>query len=277
MKKTTLFMACCIGLMLLASCKKEVKPTLNVFAGPGYASQGTEMYSGDDITLGFTATGKDLVQFVMTATNNGEVIYTDTEIIDNAADYYYANTFTLEADGTVTISGTITDAAGNTATASFDVVCNEKPNAKFLGHYEGKAFLNGTINLQQNGQSMFSNEMNDYEVSIVMELQPGETIYEVVGTITFEDQTPQNIRGLVEGNTVTFEGINDEFSMTIPAGGFNVTPTINTTYNIIGTLEGNTLKLNGECKGDGVFNIPFVGNGDIYLDTNISGSLDKQE
>lgn len=276
MKKTTLFMACCIGLMLLVSCKKEVKPTLNVFAGPGYASQGTEMYSGDDITLGFTATGKDLVQFVMTVTNNGEAIYTDTEIIDNQTDYIYANTFTLEADGAVTISGTITDAAGNTATASFDIVCNEKPNAKFQGYYEGLALLNGSINLQQNGQSMFTNEMNNYEMPITMELRPGETIYEVVGTIVINEQA-QNIRGLVDGNTVTFEGINDEFSMTIPAGGFSVNPTINTTYNIIGTLEGNTLTLNGECKGEGEFNIPFVGSGDILLDTNISGSLNKQE
>ena len=275
MKKTTLFMACCIGLMLLASCKKEVKPTLNVFAGPGYASQGTEMYSGDEITVGFTATGQDLVQFVMTATNNGNVIYTNTETIENAADYNYTNTFTLETEGTVTISGTITDAAGNTATASFDVIYNEKPNAKFLGHYEGSALLNGSINLQQNGQTM-SNEMNDYEVSIIMQIDPGETVYEVVGTITINEQT-QDLRGLVDGNTVTFEGINDVFSMDIPVGAFNVSPTINTTYNIIGTLEGNIMKLNGECKGEGEFNIPFYGSGEIYLDTNISGKLDKRE
>lgn len=276
MKKTTLFMACCIGLMLLASCKKEVKPTLNVFAGPGYASQGTELYSGDDITVGFTATGKDLVQFVMTATNNGNVIYTNTETIGNEANYNYSNTFTLETEGTVTISGTITDAAGNTATTSFDVIYNEKPNAKFLGHYEGTALLNGTINLQQNGQSTFSNEINDYEVSIVMQIEPGMTVYEVVGSITIHEQT-QDIKGLVDGNIVTFEGFNDVFSMNIPVGGFSVNPTINTTYNIIGTLEGNILNLNGERTGDGEFNIPFVGSGDIYLDTTISGKLDKTE
>ncbi len=53
MKKTTLFMACCIGLMLFASCKKDTQPTLTVVSDPGYISQGSEVFSGDQLLVGF--------------------------------------------------------------------------------------------------------------------------------------------------------------------------------------------------------------------------------
>jgi len=276
MKKASLFMALCIGLMMLASCNKKVEPTISIITGDGYAQQGTELYSGDPITVGFNATGKKLCMFQLTAKCGDDLIYADDDELDNVDSYVYENTFTLEAEGTVTIYAFILDDAGNVANTSFEVICNEKPYTKFLGHYEGSALLTGTLNVEQNGQSTFSNEMNDYDVPVVAQLEPGMAVNEVIGTIIINDQ-PNDVLGVVEGNTVTFEAINAQFSMTVPVGGFSVSPTLNMTYNIVGTLEDNILKLNGECKGDGVFNIPFVGDGDIDLDANISGSLTKTE
>ena len=56
MRKSTLFMACCIGLMLLASCKKDpVAPTINVFNGSGYVTENAQIFSGEVITVGFNA------------------------------------------------------------------------------------------------------------------------------------------------------------------------------------------------------------------------------
>lgn len=271
MKKNILFMACCIGLMLFASCKKEVKPTLNVVTGPDYATQGTEMYSGDDITLGFTATGKDLIQFVMTVTNNGEAIYTDTESIDNVAEYSYDNTFTLEAEGTVTISGTITDAAGNTATASFDIVCNEKPNAKFVGHYEGDALINGSYDINLSSMDPIHDTLIDRPYATVVDIEAGVEINEVTATIDLDGQT-NTARGTVTGNKVVFEAINSVYNMTYQSA----TVPLNMTYTIIGTLNDGTLDLEGTCKGNGEFNLMFI-SGTIELEGTLGGSLEKTE
>ena len=57
MKKTILFMACCIGLMLFASCKKDSQPNINIATGSNYVGPNTEVFSGDQITVGFSATG----------------------------------------------------------------------------------------------------------------------------------------------------------------------------------------------------------------------------
>ena len=46
-------MACCIGLMLFASCKKDpVAPTISIFNGSGYATENSAYYSGDEIPTG---------------------------------------------------------------------------------------------------------------------------------------------------------------------------------------------------------------------------------
>ena len=60
MKKHVLFLACCIGLMLFASCKKDIQPTISVATEPEYVHQDSEVYSGDEIAVGFNVTGEKL-------------------------------------------------------------------------------------------------------------------------------------------------------------------------------------------------------------------------
>ena len=62
MKKSSLFLACCIGLMLFASCKKDVQPTISVVTGPEYVSPNATVYSGNPLLVGFDVTGENLVQ-----------------------------------------------------------------------------------------------------------------------------------------------------------------------------------------------------------------------
>ena len=59
MKKSTLFIACCIGLMLFASCKKDpITPTISVITDTGYVTENAQLFSGDNIKVGFNATGE---------------------------------------------------------------------------------------------------------------------------------------------------------------------------------------------------------------------------
>ena len=93
-------MACCIGLMLLASCKKDpIAPTISVFNGAGYAAENTQIFSGDQVSVGFVATGKDLTQMEVTLSQNGTTITQHSENIEKLDLYNYSHTFDVVATG----------------------------------------------------------------------------------------------------------------------------------------------------------------------------------
>ena len=274
MKKSSLFMACCIGLMLFASCKKDpVAPTISLFNGSGYATENTAYYSGDEINVGFVATGENLTKLEAVVSQNGTVLTTHFENIEKAATYTYSHTFTIEASGTITITGTITDAAGQTATTSFNIICNEKPNAKFVGHYEGEALFTGTMEATVSGMEPMQQEVNDRPISVTVDLRAGETVNEVVGTCKTNDQEME-IKGTVDGNTVTFEAANTTVTLNYDLGGFSLQPVVDMTYNVKATLENEKLAIDGNCTGEGEIHMLFY-NGTIAIDGLLGGSLNK--
>ena len=267
MKKSTLFLAC---------CKKDpIAPTIGISNGSGYVTENAQMYSGDEITVGFDATGEDLTKLEVTLSANGTILTTHFENIEKQESYSYSHTFTLDANGTVTITGTVTDAAGQTASKSFNVYCEEKPNAKFVGRYHGNALSTGNLHANINGMEPIDEEFTDRETPIVLQLEAGTNINEVVGTCTFEDRSVDCI-GTIEGNMVTFETINDVITFNYDMGGFNVSPQLNVTYNIKGTLTDGQLVLDGTCKGNGDINLLFIYSGTVEMDATVGGSLIKE-
>ena len=276
MKKSTLFMACCIGLMLFASCKKDpIAPTISVFNGAGYATENTQIFSGDQVTVGFVAMGKDLTQIEVTLSQNGTTITQHSENIEKSDLYNYSHTFDVVASGTVTITGKITDAAGQTAVCSFNILCEEKPNAKFVGHYEGDALFTGIMKAEFIGMDSMDQEVTDRPVPVTLDLRAGDGLNDVVGTCKTEDQEME-IKGTVDGNSVTFEAVNTTFTFNYTMNGFNVSPTMDVTYNVKGTLNGETLSLDGTCVGNGNLNL-IIYNGTIAMDGTLGGSLNKMQ
>lgn len=267
MKKSTLILACLVGLAMLASCKKDpVEPEKDPTAPTisAVSANYDEVYSGDEITVGFNATGENLTKIDMTASLNGEVIYSHSESIDKAASYNYSHTFTVEGVGIVTISGTVSDAAGQTASASFDLTTLEKPNAKFIGHYEGDAMFTGSMDV-----STFSyhQELNNEPLPSSLDIVAGDNMNEVVATFKVGEQS-DTATGVVDGNTISFGTINGTVVQELPYVG---SQTINMTYNnITVTLNGNELLLDGSCSGNGV-------GGMLTLSGTIGGSLTKTE
>lgn len=274
MKKSTLFMACCIGLMLFASCKKDpIAPTITTLPSPSYEIGSSYMYSGDEITVGFQATGEKLTKIEVVISQNGTVLASHSESIDNQETYDYWHSFTFEAEGNVNIRGTVTDAAGQTASKDFDILYKEKPNAKFVGRYEGNALATGIMRANISGMDPIEEEFSDREMPVVLELREGANTEEVMGTCTLEDRTI-DCYGTVEGNTVTFEAINDVITFNYSMGGFNISPQMNMTYNIKGTLTDGQLLLDGTCSGNGNINL-FIYNGTVEMDATVGGSLTK--
>ena len=275
MKKSILFMACCIGLMLFASCKKNVQPTITVNSEPGYISQGSEVFTGDQLLVGFNMTGESLIQIMIIAEQNGAALFTHSEPLDNVASFSYSKTFTLDATGTVTIRGTVTDAKGNTATKNFDIHMNEKPNAKFVGHYEGNILFSGTANLSVTGLDPMSETLTNEPFPTVVDIVPGESIIEVITTITINDQQ-STVKGTVEGNKVVFEAVNDTFVYTYEYQGLSFPIPVDMTYAITGLLNDNLLGIEGTCRGRGELNLALFNiHGTVDMEGTLGGSLNK--
>lgn len=276
MKRNSLFLACCIGLMVFASCKKDpVKPTITLLQGGDYLTENAQVYLNESYTIGFTATGEKLTSVEATLTQNGTFLYTTALTIDEQPTYTDTFSIHMEATGTVTITCKVTDAAGQTASASMNVYCEEKPNAKFVGSFAGNALATGTMDVNLVGMEPIHQEITDREVPVIIELHEGLTVNEVVGTCTFEDRVI-DCKGTVVDDVVTFEAINDVMLFPYDLGGFTVSPELHLTYNIKGVLNGDKLTLDGTGTGNGDINL-FIYNGTVDVDiTAVGGELDRQ-
>lgn len=275
MKKNTLFLACCIGLMLFASCKKDpVAPTISVITDTGYVTENAQIYSGDIIKVGFNATGEKLTKIEITLTQNGTVINSSQATIENQTSFSHTAAFTVEATGTVTVTGTVTDANGLTGSKSFNISFIEKPNAKFIGHYEGNALATGSYQAEVSGLEPVQQEFTDREVPVILDIAAGDDINKIVATCTIDDRTMTAL-GTVEGDKITFETINDVITFDYDLGIMVIHPEINVTYSIVSTLVDGQLNLEGNCTGNGVMNYGFF-SGTINLEATVGGSLNKK-
>lgn len=273
MKKSTLFLACCIGLMLLASCKKEITPTITPATGPEYVSQNATVFSGDPITVGFYATGENLVSIMLTAEQNGISLFSHADMLDNVPSYSYTKTFTIDATGAVTIRGTVTDAKGNTVSTSFDVNFNVKPNAKFVGHYEGNLLVSGDVDINVSNMDPMHEVLDNEPCPAVLDIEAGEGINDVKAVVSINNQ--QNVvNGTVDGNKVVFEAIDDTFTFHYSYQGIDIPIPLNMTYTINGMLNGDELNLDGTCNGNGSVNL-FIYSGSIELEGTIGGIMNK--
>lgn len=268
MKRITLAIVCCIGLMFFASCKKDpIAPTINA------VTSNAELYSGDEITVGFQATGEKLVQIEVTLSQNGTTLTTHSESIGNLATYTYTHNFTIEATGTVNVRGTVTDAAGQTATKDFNIIYKEKPNAKFIGHYEGEALATGHYDANLSNFEPIHEEFENRPITVTLDLVEGENMNEVIGTCTIDDRT-MTATGTIDGDKVTFEAIDDIITINYDVSGFTVKPQVAMTYAVTGTLTNGQLALGGTFEGSGEIHAIFI-SGDLTMNGSIGGALNK--
>lgn len=274
MKKSTLFLACCIGLMFFASCKKDpVAPTIDLLAEVGCVTEDAEVYSGNEILVGFTGTGENLTQIEIVLSLDGTILESHTGDLSNQKSAFtYKHAFTVDAVGKVTIRGTVYDANETSASKTFEIQFTEKPSTKFLGHYEGDALFTGIMKAEMEGMDPIENEVTDKAFLVTLDLREGETLTDVIGTCKIEDQEME-IKGTVEGNTVTFESVNT--TVTFNYEMIPVPITMDVTYTITGVLDNETLTLDGACNGEGEIHF-FIYNGTTALDGIIGGSLVKQ-
>ena len=214
MKKSKLFIACFIGIVLMASYKKTpVAPTISIVSGEGYLTENAQIYANEETQLGFTVTGEKLVELEVKVTKDGILDSHYTDNIDEQSSYTSTKSICFVNPGTLTVTATVTDAAGQTATTSFNFYCVEKPNAKFIGRYEGDFLVSG--NFIVNSETM---AMENEPFATVVDIKEGENTDEVVADITLNGQT-NAVKGKVEGNKVVFNvGFSHNVPVEIPQG-----------------------------------------------------------
>ena len=275
MKKSTLFMACCIGLLLLAGCKKKVAPTITVFQGEGYLTENAQVYANENVKLGFVATGEKLVELETIITKDGILISRSTESIEGQPSSYTSSTNISFIDtGTMTVMATVTDANGLTASTSYNFDCIEKPYEKFLGNYEGNALFSGNMEVNMDGVDPMQQEVTEHEVPVSVVISGGPAVDEVIILLQMDNQEME-LAGKVDGNMITCEADHVSYSFNYDlGGGFNVTPEMDVSYIVKATLDGNQLMIDGTCIGSGEVHVLFY-NGTISIDGIMGGSLNK--
>ncbi|MBR3730061.1 MAG: hypothetical protein IKN08_04020 [Bacteroidales bacterium] len=275
MKKSILFMACCIGLLLLAGCKKKVAPTITVFQGEGYLTENAQVYANENVKLGFVATGEKLVELETIITKDGILISRSTESIEGQPSSYTSSTNISFIDtGTMTVMATVTDANGLTASTSYNFDCIEKPYEKFLGNYEGNALFSGNMEVNMDGVDPMQQEVTEHEVPVSVVISGGPAVDEVIILLQMDNQEME-LAGKVDGNMITCEADHVSYSFNYDlGGGFNVTPEMDVSYIVKATLDGNQLMIDGTCTGSGEVHV-LIYNGTISVDGIIGGSLNK--
>ena len=131
MKKLALALMCLVSVAFFASCQKEGQPTITILEGEEYVTNGQVVDLDTEYAFGFVmassaVTGKELASLAVTIDGvqwanvdlTGKTEYTYTDVI----------TYVPERDsiiGTSTITAIVTDAAGQTATATIALSINQ--------------------------------------------------------------------------------------------------------------------------------------------------------
>ena len=162
MKKLALALVCLFSVAFFASCDPEEilnqDPTIQVYEEDGYVQDGETVNTGEEISFGFVVasnpnSNKELASLLVKV---DDVVWTeDGEAIDltGMTEYTFTDVVTYEANrdqilGTSVITAIVTDAAGETATATITLTINQPDQPLFGTPIEwtrkGNNLLNGT-------------------------------------------------------------------------------------------------------------------------------------
>ena len=131
MKKLALALVCLVSVAFFASCTQEGQPTIQVLAEEGYVVDNQVVDLNTDLNYGFVMassaeTNKDLKQLVVKI-DDGEETVVD---LTGMKEYTFRDVikYTLDAKDIIAesmITATVTDVAGQTATATITLSINE--------------------------------------------------------------------------------------------------------------------------------------------------------
>ena len=134
MKKLALALVCLFSVAFFASCTQEGQPTIQVYNEEGYVQDGDNVNANEEISFGFVVASSAVTNSEL-ATLVVKVDDTEWANLDltGYTEYTYTDVVTYETReeilGSSVITAVVTDAAGQTATATITltVIENDQP------------------------------------------------------------------------------------------------------------------------------------------------------
>lgn len=134
MKKLALALVCLFSIAFFASCDPEGQPTIQVYNEEGYVQDGDNVNANEQINFGFVVASSAVTnsQLSTLVVNIDGVEWANLDLTGET-EYTYTDVVTYdtreEIVGTSVITAVVTDAAGQTATASITltIIENDEP------------------------------------------------------------------------------------------------------------------------------------------------------
>lgn len=243
------------------------KPVISFLSNGEYVGDGTPLYTQTSYKFGVAVATDGAPQAplikkvdVKYSNDNGIYnVYNNSEGEATIPEVAWNKTFA--EPGTITITATVTDAAGETASASISVLVTTLPEPDdnpFIGAYANE-------NLKVTGHISLAmpplNQDIDYDLpGGGFVINPGETDDAVVVTMLI-DGTEYNMNATISGNTITFEETEVELDTRVS----------NTNVKIRAMLGGTGILDNGVIDYHGVIGETVYVS--VYTFTNIQATV----
>ena len=289
MKKFFFALACVIGLMTFASCTQDViddimaqKPEVAFVAEDGYISSTTSVYEGTELKFKVrvapnSSSEAELDHFDFSITNfkTGYTLLNENPVLtDPNGENIFEWSITPDTASTYVVTATVTDKATpnakvNAAEITVDYV---KPVAAEMGVFTGNLEIQGHLTSNEiAGYEAYNMDTTLRDIPVTITLGALGDDNKVSATIDIEG-TPVTLYGTLnpETNLITFEEFH--FHKTI---NLYVDITLDLVMNMTGTLENDTMTLNGTAVGSGKTQI-LLATLEVNLDGTIGGTLAKQ-
>lgn len=283
MKKLFFALACVVGLMTFAGCTQEQinelleqKPTVEFVAADGYIATNTSVYVGTELKFQVkiapnSGSEAALAHFDFSITDlTGATVFNENPTITNPdGESTYEFSFTPQAASTYLVTATVTDANSKANIAELTVDYVPVVVAE-MGTYEGSLNIAGQLTSDEYlGQSLNEAvEYSDLPISIILGAIDDNN--RVSATIEIEG-SPVTLYATMTDNVMTFDEFH--FNKTITA---ILEVTLDLTMNITGTMDGNTLTLEGTAVGSGSTPV-LMTTFNVNLEGTTAGTLTKVE
>ena len=238
-----------------------IDPTLTLKTDEGYLTEGAEIEVGKPIIVGLICNAEKLKSLYIVFASDEVVLIEELVELSDLESYVFLNRYTLTQEGDITMTATLTDTQGKTATVTINFKSIAAPEPEFEAHYAGSVTLDATASAL-----VFSYPINiDYDMDVMFSEAAEEG--RVNATITFAGNN-YNTTGTKDGDAIDLEPFDIVFDF---EGS-----TVNATIDMSGTIEGTVFKVEGSLEGSG--NISFSGASiPATIEGTVAGDLDKIE
>ena len=269
MKKLALALVCLVSVAFFASCTPEGQPTIQILTEEGYVQNNDVLDMYTDYLFGFdmassTTTNKELTNlkvnveaFDLEGTSTGVTEWANKDLT-GLTSFHYVDTLFVELEryeilGSAVVTAVVTDAAGQTATASFTVSVgmeNALEPVEFTWNRHGGAAATG---LDEFGLEWNSNAKEIYAVitpkegAILYRFDP--EVWEATTTTTEKaalfGETAISVAQFKEVSCTAVDKDYDIVLGTSYNGEFHL---IHVTHSHVFTFKGTDVTITGEAK-----------------------------